>query len=76
MLTADLASELAQPGVVDSEVMTHLVNDHPPNLLDDLPLAVAHPADGSPVDRDPVWRNTSAAPRSWSSAGLPFSTLR
>jgi hypothetical protein len=76
MLTADSPSELSRPGLVDSEVMTHLVNDRSPNLLDDLGLAVAHPADGSPVDRDPVWRNTSAAPRSWSSAGLPFSTLR
>ena len=76
MLTADLPSELAQPGVVASEVLTHLVNDRPPNLLDDLPFAVAQPAHGSPVDRDPVWRTTSAAPRSWSSAGLPFSTLR
>ena len=76
MLTAESPSEFAQPGVVDSEVMTHLVNDRPPNLLDDLGLAVAHTPDGTPVDRDPVWRTTSAAPRSWSSAGLPFSTPR
>ena len=63
MLTAESPSELTKPRITDPEVMTHLVNDRPPNLLDDLPLAVAHPADGSPVDRDPLWRNTSAAPR-------------
>jgi len=34
--------------------MTHLVNDRPPNLLDDLGIGVAHRADGTPVDRDPV----------------------
>jgi integrase len=54
MLPADSPSELAQPRVADPEVMTHLVNDRPPNLLDDLGIAVAHRADGTPVDRDPV----------------------
>ena len=51
---ADSPTELAQPRVTDPEVMTHLVNDRPPNLLDDLGIAVAHSADGMPIDRDPV----------------------
>src|ERR1035437_195736 len=54
MVPADSPTELAQPRVADPEVMTHLVNDRPPNLLDDLGIAVAHRADGTPVDRDPV----------------------
>src|SRR5664279_5248125 len=54
MWPADSPTELAQPRVADPEVMTHLVNDRPPNLLDDLGIAVAHRADGTPVDRDPV----------------------
>jgi hypothetical protein len=41
--------------------MTHLVNDRPPNLLDDLGIAVAHLADGTPVDRDPVGQLVHAA---------------
>src|SRR5450759_616890 len=54
MWPADSPTELAQPRVADPEVMTHLVNDRPPNLVDDLGIAVAHRADGTPVDRDPV----------------------
>ena len=54
MWPADSPTELAQPRVADPEVMTHLVNDRPPNLLDDLRIAVAHRADGTPVGRDPV----------------------
>src|SRR5450631_3032693 len=54
MWPADSPTELAQPRVADPEVMTHLVNDRPPNLLDDLGIAAAHRADGTPVDRDPV----------------------
>ena len=54
MWPADSPTELEQPRVADPEVMTHLVNDRPPNLLDDLGIAVAHRADGTPVDRDPV----------------------
>src|SRR5450631_2654189 len=54
MWPADSPTELAQPRVADPEVMTNLVNDRPPNLLDDLGIAVAHRADGTPVDRDPV----------------------
>src|SRR5450759_1442770 len=42
MWPADSPTELAQPRVADPEVMTHLVNDRPPNLLDDLGIAVAH----------------------------------
>src|SRR5664280_3536223 len=49
---ADSPTELAQPRIADPEVMTHLVNDRPPNLLDDLGIAGAHRADGTPVDRD------------------------
>ena len=54
MWPVDSPTELAQPRVADPEVMTHLVNDRPPNLLDDLGIAVAHRADGTLVDRDPV----------------------
>jgi len=32
MWPADSPTELSQPRVVDPEVMTHLVNDRPPNL--------------------------------------------
>jgi hypothetical protein len=42
MWPADSPTELAQPRVADPEVITHLVNDRPPNLLDDLGIAVAH----------------------------------
>ena len=54
MWPADSPTELAQPRVADPEVMTHLVNHCLPNLVDDLGIAVAHRADGTPVDRDPV----------------------
>ena len=40
MWLADSPTELAQPCVADPEVMTHLVNDRPPNLLDDLGISV------------------------------------
>ena len=46
MWPADSPAELAQPRVADPEVMTHLVNDRPPNLLDDLGIVVAYRADG------------------------------
>src|SRR5450759_1275567 len=54
MWPADSPTELAQPRVADPEVMTHLVNDRPSNLLDDLGIAVAHRAYCTPVDREPV----------------------
>ena len=54
MWPADSPTELAQKRVADPEVMTPLVNERPPNLLDDFGIAVAHRADGMPVDRDPV----------------------
>jgi hypothetical protein len=41
MWPADSPAELAQPRVADPEVMTYLVNDRPPNPLDDLGIAVA-----------------------------------
>ena len=47
MWPADSPTELTQPRVADPEVMTHLVNDRPPNLLDDLGIAVADRADGT-----------------------------
>src|SRR5450631_1420593 len=63
MWPAESPTELAQPRVDDPEVMTHLVNDRPPNLLDDLGIAVAHRADGTPVDRDPVRQGTGVERR-------------
>ncbi|NMM24602.1 MAG: hypothetical protein HHJ11_14140 [Phycicoccus sp.] len=39
MWPADSPTELAQPSVADPEVMTHPLNDRPPNLLDDLGIA-------------------------------------
>jgi hypothetical protein len=63
MWLGDSPTELAQPRVADPEVMTHFVNDRPPNLLDGLGIAVAHGADGTPVDRDPVRQGAGAERR-------------
>src|SRR6478736_4424380 len=59
MWPADSPTERAQPRVTDPEVVTNLVNDRPPNLLDHLGVALAHRADGAPVDRDPARQDAS-----------------
>src|SRR5687767_3791988 len=46
--------QLAEPGVVDAEVVGHLVHDGDPDLLDDLGVAAAASEDRLAVDRDPV----------------------
>jgi hypothetical protein len=58
-----LTTELAQPGVPDPEVVAHLVDDGPSDLLDDLGVGGAHRADGLPVDRDPVGQGAGVVPR-------------
>ena len=55
----DSPSELAQSRVADAEVMTHLVNDRTPYLLDDISLAGAHRTDGAAEDRDPIGQGAS-----------------
>src|SRR5213083_145239 len=47
-------AQFPQARVVDAEVVRHLVDDDPPDLVDHLLLAVGEGADGRAVDRDPV----------------------
>src|SRR5665647_1425195 len=59
--------------------MTHLVNDRPPNLLDDLGIAVADRADGTPADRGPCRpprSGTRSTPLGWTQSGTTCVPVR
>lgn len=49
VLPTESPAELAEPRITDTEMVTHLVDDRPSNLLDDLGFARADRADGTPV---------------------------